>query len=325
MKEIRNFYAQPIRLILSLTPCLVFILTATLMTGVSELTNEPEIIFPEAAAIALGAIISPRLPWKVNKLSALILVFICAVAGLTISRYVLLPIEYKLVIAYITGLFFYTFFGTSFAPIISAVVLPVLMNTQSLIYIAAAVSLTAFVLAARIVLERTGLRDREKTEIAPLPDAECMAGFILKSAIVALVCIFAVKTGFKFLVCPPLLVAFTEFTCRGNKALRTPISTFSVLTLCAVTGTLARLFCTAVNAPLTVAALLIGTVISVMTGITKIFLPPSAAIAVLAILIPYDALPSYPLQIAAGTLLYLIFGSAANTSISARSRLTIRR
>lgn len=325
MKEIRNFYAQPIRLILSLTPCLVFILTVTLMTGVSELTNEPEIIFPEAAAIALGALIAPGLPWKVNKISALMLVFICAVAGLTISRYVLLPLEYKLIIAYITGLFFYTFFGTSFAPIISAAVLPVLMNTRSLIYIAAAVSLTALVLVARIVLERTGLRDREKTEIAPLPDAECMAGFILKSAIVALVCVFAVKTGFKFLVCPPLLVAFTEFTCRENKALRTPVSTFSVLTLCAVTGTLARLFCTAVNAPLTVAALLIGTVISVMTGITKIFLPPSAAIAVLAILIPYDALPSYPLQIAAGTLLYLIFGSAANTSISARSRLTIRR
>ena len=84
MKEIRNFYAQPIRLILSLTPCLVFILTVTLMTGVSELTSEPEIIFPEAAAIALGAIISPRLPWKVNKLSALILVFICAVAAVGI-------------------------------------------------------------------------------------------------------------------------------------------------------------------------------------------------------------------------------------------------
>ena len=114
MKEIRNFYAQPMHLILSLTPCLVFILTVTLMTGVSELTNEPEIIFPEAAAIALGALIAPGLPWKVNKISALMLVFICAVAGLTISRYVLLPLEYKLIIAYITGLFFYTFFGSYF-------------------------------------------------------------------------------------------------------------------------------------------------------------------------------------------------------------------
>lgn len=222
MKEIRNFYAQPIRLILSLTPCLVFILTATLMTGVSELTNEPEIIFPEAAAIALGAIISPRLPWKVNKLSALILVFICAVAGLTISRYVLLPVEYKLAIAYITGLFFYTFFGTSFAPIISAVVLPVLMNTQSLIYIAAAVSLTSFVLAARIVLERTGLRDREKTEIAPLPDAECMAGFILKSAIVALVCIFAVKTDLNFSSVPRFSLRLPNLRVVGIKRCARP-------------------------------------------------------------------------------------------------------
>lgn len=91
MNEINKNRIQSRMSLLSLTPCAIFILIVTLMTGVSELTSEPEIIFPEAAAIALGALIAPGLPWKVNKISALMLVFICAVAGLTISRYVLLP------------------------------------------------------------------------------------------------------------------------------------------------------------------------------------------------------------------------------------------
>lgn len=312
MNEINKNRIQSRMSLLSLTPCAIFILIVALMTGVSELTSEPEIIFPEAAAIALGALIAPGLPWKVNKISALMLVFICAVAGLTISRYVLLPLEYKLIIAYITGLFFYTFFGTSFAPIISAAVLPVLMNTRSLIYIAAAVSLTALVLVARYILERAKFRSHERAEIMPLPGAGHIAEFIFRSAVVTIVCIFAIKTGFKFLVCPPLLVAFTEFTVHGNKALRSPVGTFSILTLCATAGTLARLLCSVAGAPLTLAALLTGIIVAAAVYATEIYLPPAAAIAILAMLLPSDALPSYPLQIAAGALLYLLFGQVSD-------------
>ena len=116
--------ANPIKRAL---PALCFLLVMTLMVGAAELFHEREIIFPEAAAIALGALVSPKFAWNTKKSAIFFLIMGCAALGMAIVL-LPLPIPAALILAYLTGQIVLLVSGTSFAPLMSAVVLPVLLQ-----------------------------------------------------------------------------------------------------------------------------------------------------------------------------------------------------
>ena len=62
----------------TLLPQLCFLFVLALMAGASEWLGEREIVFPEAASIALGALVAPRLAWNTDKVSIFLLIGICA-------------------------------------------------------------------------------------------------------------------------------------------------------------------------------------------------------------------------------------------------------
>lgn len=288
-------------------PGAAFVLILFLMVCAAESLSESEIIFPEAAAIALGALVSPRLAWKTDKLSVFLLIGICASAGLIIVCFVPFRLEWQLVFAYAFGQLVLLLSRTSFAPLISAAVLPVLLQTRSLAYLAAALAVTAAVLLVRLLFERMGIRKKETFVPLPVPAAEDWADLFLRTLIAALLCVSAVCTGFRFLVCPPLLVAFTEFSRKGNGAMRAPVKAAAMLSLCAALGSLCRWsVCGLLGMPLAAAALLCAAAVLALVLWQRMYLPPSAAVAILAMLVPASELAAYPLQVLCGTALYVL-------------------
>lgn len=288
-------------------PAAAFLLVPVLMSAAAELTGEREIIFPEATAIALGALAAPHLAWRTDKLSIFLLIGICAAAGMLIVRFVPLALEWQLALAYLLGQLMLLCSRTSFAPLISAIVLPVLLQTRSPIYLAAAIVLTASVLLVRAAFERAGIRPRE--QFSPLsPGKEDCTALAARTLFASLVCIAAVRSGFLLLACPPLLVAFTEFTRPGSRAMRTPVRTAALLTACAAAGALCRmLVCETLSLPLALAAAPSAACVLALAQWQKLMLPPAAAMAVLAMLVLPAQLPLYPLQAACGAALYAAF------------------
>ncbi len=288
-------------------PAAAFVLLMSLMAGTAELFGESEIIFPEAAAIAAGALLAPRLPWRTSKPAILLLIGVCAVTGVAIVRFIPLPLAWQLSLAYVIGQAVLLLSRTSFAPLISAVVLPVLLGTRSLVYPAAALVLTALVLLTRTMLEHAGMRAPEAFAPLAAPSGRDIADMVLRSALVALLCGLAVGTGLRFLVCPPLLVAFTEFTHAGSRAMRTPLQAVAMLSICAALGALLRIaLCTLIGLPLTLAALLTCAAAAALALWQEMFLPPAAAVAMLAMLIPTEELLRYPMEIVCGAALYVL-------------------
>ena len=49
-------------------PALFTVLIIVAMVGTSELMHEKEVIFPEIAAIAVGAMLAPKFTWNTSKL-----------------------------------------------------------------------------------------------------------------------------------------------------------------------------------------------------------------------------------------------------------------
>ena len=307
IKTMQNTRGQLKKALSGALPFLLFVAIMTAMTGAAEGTGEREIIFPEAGAIALGALVAPRLAWRTDKAGIFLSICLCACLGVVLVRWVPLPLAWQLALAFFLGQVVLLATRTTFAPLISAIVLPVLLQTRTPVYPAAACVLTLLILAAATALERTGIRRHAPFRCLPPPSRSDLSALILRTLSVCVLCLIAVKTENRFLVCPPLLVAFTEFSRQGNVAVKSPLRTTALLASCAAIGALCRaLVCGVLLLPLTVAAIVTAALLLLLVRWQRFYLPPAAALAMLALLVPETALPIDPLQILCGAAVFVL-------------------
>ncbi len=289
-------------------PAALAVLTVMVMTAAAELSGEKEILFPEIAAIAAGALIAPKFAWKTSKLRLFVLICIGAVTGLLISMFVPLTLGVKLCIAFLAASLLFRFSGTTFAPVISSVVLPVMLGTDSAIYPIAAAVLTFLILMERLLIEKLGIAEKSEFSPEPMPDKNAIILLAARWLIGSIAIVLAVGNGFGFAAAPPLLVAFTEF-CRKDSAVRKrPAAITLLIVVCALVGAVCRFAFTLLGWKMFIAAGVAMLIVCIIMKSVKLFVPPAAALSVLAFLIPEEAVVTYPLQIAAGTLFFVSAG-----------------
>lgn len=306
----------------NILPAALAVLIVILMTAAAELSGEKEILFPEIAAIAAGALIAPKFAWKTSKLRLFVLICIGSVMGLLISMFVPLALSIKLCIAFLAASLLFQFSGTTFAPVISSVVLPVMLGTNSVIYPIAAAVLTFLILMERLLIEKLGIAEKSEFSPEPMPDKNAIVRLAARWIIGSIAIVLAVGTGFRFAVAPPLLVAFTEF-CRKDSAVQKKPAAITLLVVgCALIGAVCRCIFSLLGWKMFIAAGVTMLLVCVIMKSAKLFVPPAAALSVLAFLIPEEAVITYPLQIAAGTVFFVlvgrIFGKIAELRTSER-------
>lgn len=289
-------------------PAALAVLTVMVMTAAAELSGEKEILFPEIAAIAAGALIAPKFAWETSKLRLFVLICIGSVMGLLISIFVPFTLGVKLCIAFLAASLLFRFSGTTFAPVISSVVLPVMLGTDSAIYPIAAAVLTFLILMERLLIEKLGIAEKSEFSPEPMPDKNAIILLAARWLIGSIAIVLAVGNGFGFAAAPPLLVAFTEF-CRKDSAVRKrPAAITLLIVVCALVGAVCRFVFTLLGWKMFIAAGVAMLIVCIIMKSVKLFVPPAAALSVLAFLIPEEAVVTYPLQIAAGTLFFVSAG-----------------
>lgn len=300
-------------------PTLLTVAVPTVMVFLSELLGQREIIFPEIAAIAVGMILAPRRAWMTNRPRVLVLISVSAALGLAISVYVPVPLWGKMTLAYVIGQLLLAYSGTGFAPMISASVLPVLLGTDSLVYLAAAILLTGLILLVSLVLERMGIRLSEPFRPLQRPDETQLRRVVLKCVLGSTCIALALALDARFAVAPPMLVAFTEFMNPANKAKEHPLRSVALIALCALAGVACRLFLSQrLGLPLWISTACACALLVCFLQYFRQYLPPAAALTVLAMLIPVNALREYPLEILVG--ITVLMGLAKLTDAVAEHR-----
>ena len=199
-----------------------------LMVGVSEILNEREIIFPEIAAIAVGSFIAPKFAWNADYKRIFLLICISAIFGVLIVRFVPLPMAFQAIIAFALAQLIFINSGTSFAPMISAMVLPVLLQTSSMVYIISAILLTLLILIVRFLLEKFKIVESLSFKSLPLANKNTYLISLFRVFLGGIVLIVAIYLDHKFVAAPPFLVAFTEMSKADSKAIK---SLFKVLVI----------------------------------------------------------------------------------------------
>ena len=278
----------------------MILLIVAVMVGAAEILQENEIIFPEITAIAVGALMAPKLAWRTNRIRILILIMICAVLGVGIVLFLPAPLWVKIAAAYAVSEVIFLCSGTSFAPMISAIVLPVLLGTESPVYLAAAFFLTLLILICHAALEKTGIKP--PVEFTPVrASRQDWLDALVRLVLVALIALIALRLDARFVIAPPLLVAFTEFSNRDSGARKRPVTVVAAITLCACAGAACRLgIHLKLGLPLTLAALVAAALMIVILSALKAYVPPAGALCILPMLIPAERVATYPLQILIG-------------------------
>lgn len=285
----------------SWTPLLCVALLIGGMVGAAELFQNKEIIFPEIAAIAAGSLLTPKPAWRTDALHTFAAIAVCAVLGLCIVLWMPGAVWLQMSAAYLLASALFLLSRTSFAPMLSAAVLPVLLQTESAVYPAAACILTAAILLLRAILVRCGILADAPFEKLPKPDAAGVLQAVLRWLLVTAVIFAALKLDLRYAAAPPLLVAFTEFWKPEAVSRKRPAAVIALLFFCAGCACVLRyLLCVRLSLMPCIAAFL---TVPAVYGIMKrigLMLPPAAAVAILAFLIPEQALFVFPFQILCG-------------------------
>ncbi len=286
-------------------PIAFAVLLVTGMAAVSELSGEGEILFPEIAAIAAGALAAPRLAWRTNDLRLFASISAGALLGAAIVRFVPIHPAPQMCLAFLLASAMLLLSGTTFAPMISSIVLPVMLQTRSIVYPISAAVLTGLIILLKKALTHAGLISPADFSPAPLPDKPALMDLLLRWLLGSIVITAAVLTGFKLIAAPPLLVAFTEFRAPGSKAQKQPLSVWAVIAASALTGAVSRYAALSLGIYCFAATALTVTLVLLLMKRTGLFIPPAAALSVLAFLIPEQQLLVYPLLVSVGAAVFI--------------------
>lgn len=262
------------------------ILIVTAMVGVSEATGQQEVIFPEIAALAFGLLVAPRMPWRMTLPRMVFCLSACALLGLAVSVCVPGPLAIKVVLAYSLALGLLILSGTTFAPMIAAAVMPVLLGVSTWVYPVSATALALLCAAVRRFFEKAGGVPKELTR----PHRGVWGGprdVLWRLTGVGAVAVLAVWSGAPFIAAPPTLVAYTQLSRRRNPLRKAPWKVVVTCTLCAAIGALSRLVCTtALGLPLCLGAAITTVCVIIDFKTQRRYFPPAAALSILAFLVP---------------------------------------
>lgn len=281
-------------------------LLAVLMVAVAEMFGNREIIFPEIMALAIGGLIIDKQVWVVSRLLLVILLSIGSVVGVCIVRYspFIFPVNLALSFAFAALCLLLT--RTTIIPLISACMLPVLLHTESWIYPLSVLVLTAVLAGTQKLLEMIRLRKPiEQSRRSPSSKNDWLRWLAL------LVCVFLVATisycvGCRYLVIPPLVVAFSEIVNSHAGFRNRPTQIFILMFMATIIGTTFQLVgYYYLGLPLTVVAICIAAVLFLMFELTGKFFAPAGALAYIPMVVQRDGLEWLPLQAGLGAAVFI--------------------
>lgn len=285
---------------------IVSIIIILLMIGVSEVTNEKEIIFPEVAALVIGGLILDKQPWKVSRIKMILLMTYAAIIGILIVRVLAVPLIFKVVFGFVSTAFMLILTRCNFLPMLSACILPIIMETTSIIYPISVCVMTVVMICVQVIFGITNVREKEiYYKYSMNLKLELKRFTYILIVILALLLIGAFSDNI-YLIAPPLIVTFVELTYEDNKARKIPLKIFAVITLAAWAGVLISFIVTIkMGQPLIVSGLLItSTAIFIFTK-SRVWFPPAGAIALLPLIIDSNKLLVYALDVMIGVGIYI--------------------
>lgn len=281
----------------------VILLSAGMMAAAS-ITGEREIIFPEILAIAAGAWFSKSQPWRVSRLQLVVLMSAGAVFGVCIVTFLPVPKLVQIIAAFAFAALLLFFTRTTLVPLLSAAMLPVLLGTDSWVYPVSVLLLCVIITVLQPLLQ--GHAPPVQNKCGGFDKKQEARRWLTLFAFFCLAAVFPIRTGNLYLVAPPLIVMFAELSNPDGAPRKRTGTVFLLMTSAALAGTALRYGMELwLHLPLWMAGAVCSAVLLLLFTLTKTVFPPAGAAMLLPMLLPAKSLWLYPLELAAGCLIFI--------------------
>ncbi len=291
-----------------LLPYILTFMMVCLMVGISQCFNEPEIIFPEITALTIGSWLAPKQVWKTSPIKLILLILIYAIIGILMVKYINILLELKIIIAFTLCSMGLLISKTTFAPLISACILPILMGTESWIYPMSATFMTIIIVIVQKYLQDYGYSHTYQYQPVEFDYHHELWLFLKRLLVVTGLAVVATRLDIRLFIAPPLIVAFFELSANHKKLRSQAPCLYGLTIFIAFISAYARYFLTLqYQIPLLITVALVTFILLLIIYSFKIFFPPIGAIAILPMILSPDLLLIYPFLIAIGFALLIIF------------------
>lgn len=279
------------------------------MVAAAEVLRQPEVIFPEIAALTIGGWVAASQPWIVSRKKQCALMAAVSILGVLLVRFSPLPTLANVALAFggIAGLLLTL--HVTFYPAFSAGILPILLGVRTWVYPLSVTGLILLVALGQWGLEKAGVRRplRQRQWHYAARRQWLRFGGIL--AAVVLLGIVGRRLHAPMLIAPPLIVGAVEIADPESPAGGRMAVCWAVVAICAVLGAGCRaVFAVSGGLPGWVAAAMVMFLVLLVARRARLYFPPAGAVALLPFLLPVPALRFYPLSVAAG---FALLGGAA--------------
>ncbi len=301
------------------------ILLVAAMFAIAEYSGQKEIIFPEIAALALGAWVMEKSPWQSAHFHFWLSPTLAALTGILIVRFFPYAPFFTITGAFCLVVLQLKLFRSAVLPSISAAILPIITSSDSWYYPLSVCVLAGAIAIGRRFVNRNGPDKCPalKTGIPAGPPATAAAtlqelahwGKLLAGII--LVTGFAVGFDFLFMVAPPLIVAFVELSKQGGVLQDKGWKALFLLGSAAFAGVFwLQLVHGMLHWPVWLSACTSTATVFLLYHALRMPFPPAVAIALLPTIIPEASLLSYPWQVLAGSTAFVMLSKICYGSIS---------
>ncbi|NVN91276.1 MAG: hypothetical protein HXX11_11835 [Desulfuromonadales bacterium] len=285
------------------------------MFAAAEYSGQKEIIFPEIAALALGAWVMEKPPWRSSILDFWLSPTMAAVSGVLMVRFFTYAPFFMITGAFCLVVLQLRLIHSGVLPSISAAILAIITRTDSWYYPLSVCVLTGMIALGRYALDRCApWNDPTVLPRKSVPDRIEGNGTLnglahwsnLLAGVVAVTAVAAV-TDHLFMVAPPLIVAFVEVSKPGGALRDRTGKILGLLVFAALSGVMwYALIHTVLGWPLTVSAAVSTLTVFLAYHILQLPFPPAVAIALLPAILPQGSLWSYPWQVLCGSAAFMV-------------------
>jgi hypothetical protein len=299
------------------------------MFAVAEQTGQKEIIFPEIAALALGAWIMEKSPWESTPLHFWISPTLAALTGILIVRFFAYAPFFMITAAFCLVVVQLKLARSAVLPSISAAILPVITHSDSWHYPMSVCLLTGMIAVGRVM----NPNDSGKMSV---PANTVVSGDTTPSALdrresvhwikllagVSLVTAGAVCFDLLFMVAPPLIVAFVEVSKQGGNVRKKAGRALLLLVLAAFCGVFwLQLIHSALHLPMWISVCVSTATVFLFYHALRMPFPPAVAIALLPTILPEPVILAYPWQVLAGSASFFMLSRVffGNSDLSSSS------
>ena len=274
------------------------------MIGAAVLFQDREIIFPEIAALCTGVFLAPKLPWKDTGLGKFLgLMTLSACLGIFLPT--VIPLLWlRVVVGCAFALVCLTLTGSGLWPMLSACILPALMNVTTPVYL---FSVAGCSLAIVLVKQVMGGFQQVRS------DTDYRSWMVLRPRITGILWLLAYALipcalGLTPLIAPPLFVLFLELYTENDKQRGREWQICLLGICCCTSGALLTLLLQHQlgGGPLLAGLVITPVVFALLKGF-RLYLPPVSALCYLPLILPAEKLMTYPLFTGITLLVMTVF------------------